>query len=740
MSEWSEVGLSEEEYRRVTGILGRRPNSLELGLFGVMWSEHCSYKNSRPLLRRLPTAGDRVVQGPGENAGAVRVDDRHVIVFKVESHNHPSAVEPYQGAATGVGGILRDIFTMGARPIAILDSLRFGEPDHPRVRHLLAGVVAGIGGYGNSMGVPTVGGETYFEAPYGENPLVNAMCVGIADGAELARGLAGGVGNPVLVVGARTGRDGIHGASFASEQLSIHSEERRPSVQVGDPFREKVLLEATLELLQTGTVVGIQDLGAAGLTSSSCETASRAGTGIELDVLQVPRREQGMTPYEVMLSESQERMLVILQAGHEAEARRIFAKWDLEAATIGRVTGDGILRIREGERIVAEVPARALAHDAPTYEREGREPAHLREARAFDPAVLPVPADLGEVLRRLLASPNLASKEWVYRQYDHMVRLNTVIFPGADAAVLRLWGTRRGIALAIDGNGRHGHLDPRTGGAAAVAEAARNVACVGAEPVAVTNCLNFGNPEKPEIYWQLSEAVDGLAEACRALETPVTGGNVSLYNEYEGTAIYPTPVVGMVGILEDVERRCTPGFKAPGDLVALLGETGPELGGSEYLKVIHGRVAGRLPPLDLRRERAVQEVCWRGIREGLVRAAHDCSDGGLAVALCEMAFAAEGQAAGCRIVLDAPLLSAAGRLDAALFAESYSRIVVEVAPENLPALRKLAAGHGAPLRVLGEVGGDRVVLHAAGHPGALVDLGTAELRRTWREAIPCLME
>lgn len=746
-SPWTEHGLTEWEYGRIREIMGREPNGLELALFGVMWSEHCSYKNSRPVLKKLPTAGPRVVQGPGENAGAIRVDENHTVVFKIESHNHPSAIEPYQGAATGVGGIVRDVFTMGARPIAVLDSLRFGEPDDERVKHLFAGVVAGIGGYANSLGIANAGGEVYFEDAYDGNPLVNAMCVGILEG-PIAKGLASGPGNPVLAVGARTGRDGIKGASFASEELNEKSEERRPSVQVGDPFMEKLLLEATLELLATGAVVGIQDMGAAGLISSSCEMASRAGTGLEIDVLKVPRREQGMTPYEVLLSESQERMLAVIEKGHEDKARRIFEKWRLQATVIGHVTGDGMIRIKEGDAVCAEVPARALAHDAPVYHRQGIEPGYLAFTRAFAPSSLPQPSDLNGVLEKLLASPNLASREWVYRQYDHMVRLSNIIFPGGDASLLRLWGTAKGIALSTDGNGRHVYLDPYVGGAAAVAEAARNCVCVGAEPAAITNCLNFGSPEKPDIFWQLDRAVEGMAEACRVLETPVTGGNVSLYNETNGQAIYPTPTVGMVGIIDDIEKRCTMGFKKAGEAIVLFGDLGGhprDLGGSEYLKIIHGQVAGRLPRLDLDREKAVQRAALQAIRDGLVSAAHDCADGGLAVALCEMAFAGNEGARGFKIET-----SCRWRADALLFGEAFSRIILAASRSSLKALREIARRYDVSMTVLGEVTPDRASVTLAfpeTRPEAtellrretVISRPTAELEKAWREAIPCLM-
>lgn len=730
---WTQVGLKENEYRRIIELLGREPNAVELAMFGVMWSEHCAYKHSRTTLQTLPTEGARVLQGPGENAGVIDLGDGWAVAFKVESHNHPSAIEPFQGAATGVGGILRDVFTMGARPIALLDSLRFGEPDDARTRHLFSGVVAGISFYGNCIGVPTVAGEVYFEAAYKGNPLVNAMCVGLLRPDEIQRGIARGPGNPVLVVGARTGRDGIAGAAFASEELSAASEEKRPAVQVGDPFMEKLLLEACLELYRTGAVVAIQDMGAAGVTSSSSEMAHRGGVGIDIDVARVPRREEGMTPYEILLSESQERMLVVLERGREDEAVRIFAKWGLKATVVGQVTDDKMLRIREGDKVVAEIPADALA-DGPVYHPVAVEPEYRQTTLAFRPEAVPIPADLGAVLQRLMGAPNLCSREWVWRQYDHQVLTNTAVLPGSDAAVLRVKGSRRGIAVKIDGNGRYTYLDPYRGGAIAVAEAARNVVCSGGEPVALTNNLNFGNPEKPGVFWQFSEAVRGMGDACRALGTPVTGGNVSFYNESEGAAIYPTPTVGMVGVVADIDQRMTAGFKQPGDVIVLIGETGDELGGSEYLKTIHGLVAGLPPAIDLERERAVQQACLGAIRAGLLSAAHDVSDGGLAVALAEMAaLAAAPEAAGCRVSVAVPC-----RADAVLFGESQSRIVVTAPAAKAAALLAHLETAGVPHCRLGAVAGGRLVVSSdTGAP--LIDLATDAVTKAWREGIACRM-
>ncbi|MDI3281367.1 MAG: phosphoribosylformylglycinamidine synthase subunit PurL [Bacillota bacterium] len=727
---WRAMGLRDEEYQRIVELLGREPNYVELGMYAVLWSEHCAYKHTRRLFRHFPTDGPRVLEGPGENAGAVSIGDGQAIVMKVESHNHPSAIEPYQGAATGVGGILRDIFTMGARPIALLDSLRFGELSSERSRYLFQGVVAGIAGYGNATGVPTVGGEVYFDAAYEGNPLVNVMCVGLVDEVHLTRARASGVGNPVLVVGAHTGRDGIHGATFASAQLDEDSASRRPSVQVGDPFTEKLLIEACLEVIQRGLVVGIQDMGAAGLTSAAAEMAARAGSGIELDVALVPRREEGMTPYEVMLSESQERMLVVPRAGAEEEVAAVFARWGLVAARVGRVTDDGLLRVLENGRVVAEVPAASLStQGAPAYEPEAQRPAYLDEVNGRDLNALPVPADPGQVLLELLSSPTLADRSWIYQQYDHMVQINTVAGPGGDAAVLRIKGTPKGIALTIDGNGRYTYLDPRTGAALAVAEAARNLACVGAEPLAATDGLNFGNPEKPEVFWQLREAILGIAEACRALEIPVISGNASMYNENEGVPIYPTPIIGMVGLLPEVERRVGAGFVREGDLVVLLGENRLELGGSEYLYRVHGLVAGPPPTVNLAEEKRLLSLCLAAARRGMVRSLHDCSEGGLAVAVAECCLLG---GCGAELTLFSP-----GRPDALLFGEAQGRVVASLPETHWEELQRLAAACGVRATLLGRVGGRRLVLRVHGDPGveAVVDLSLQELEETWRSGL-----
>ena len=697
----AEHGLTIEEYDRLERMLGRAPTFTELGIVSALWSEHCSYKHSRPLLRRLPTKAPYVLQGPGENAGVIAIGDGLAVAFKIESHNHPSAVEPYQGAATGVGGILRDVFTMGARPIALLNSLRFGSLDSPRVRYLFAGVVKGIGDYGNCVGVPTVAGEVAFDDAYEGNPLVNAMCVGVLREDELIRAVAEGVGNPIIAVGARTGRDGIHGASFASTDLSAESEERRPQVQVGDPFTEKLLLEASLELIRSGAIVAIQDMGAAGLTSSSAEMAARGDVGVTIDVTRVPVREPGMTPYEILLSESQERMLVVARRGREREVAAILEKWDLNAAVIGEVIAEPVYRVTEGERVVAEFPGTRLVTDCPTYEPDAREDPTVAALRARDvSSIAPRPEETEPrwTLEQLLTSPTIASKIWVYRQYDQSVRTNTVVGPGGDAAVVRIRGTRRALALKTDCNGRYCYLDPRVGTRIAVAEAARNVACTGARPLAITNNLNFGNPRRPEVYHQLRESVAGMAEACEALGTPVTGGNVSLYNENPRGAVYPTPVIGMVGLIEDLRFITRAHFSNEGDAIVLLGNPTSELGGSEYLARVHGVVAGAPPACDLRAERALIEAVLAAIGAGVVRSAHDCSDGGLAVALAECCVMDRGHPLGARTDL-----SMFDELPsrAVLFGEAQGRVLVSTPDPS--ALREIALRHGVVTTILGEV-------------------------------------
>jgi len=733
-----EVALTRAEYDLLVEKLGRRPNQVELGIFGAMWSEHCGYKNSKPLLRRFPSRGPRVLLGAGaENAGAVDIGDGLAVVMKIESHNHPSAIEPYQGAATGVGGIVRDIFTMGARPVAILDSLRFGPPTTARNRYLLHGVVAGIAGYGNCLGLPTVGGEVYFDEAYSGNPLVNAMCVGIVPTDKIVPARASGVGNPVLLVGADTGRDGIHGATFASVELNEASEERRPAVQVGNPFTEKLLIEACLTLRDSGWIVGMQDLGAAGLTSSVVETAHKGHCGIELDVLRVSRRESGMTPYEIMLSESQERMLVIARRGCEQQVQAVLARWGLHSDSIGQVIAEQVIRVKESEQVVAEIPTALLTDEAPVYVREGVPSLEMERRWAYDYGQLPLAADLNAALLTLLASPDLCSRQDIYRQYDHMVGTNTLIPPGSDAAVLRVRDeeghlTGKAIALTTDGNGRFCYLDPFHGGALAVAEAARNLVCTGATPLALTNCLNFGNPEKPEVYYQLEQAIDGMAAAARALETPVISGNVSLYNESYGQPIYPTPVVGMVGLLEGA-APLPAAFQQASDLVALLGacEAAPDdLGGSTYLKVMEHQVAGRPPALDLQREGAVQRLCLEAFRAGLLRSAHDCSDGGLAVALAECCIWGNlGMTAEPAWLPESHAGSGDLKTLAIFFGEAPSRIVVSLRPDAWADLQALAEQAGAQVRRLGTVGGGALTF------GPALDVSVAALTRAWSQGL-----
>ncbi|MCX2726157.1 phosphoribosylformylglycinamidine synthase subunit PurL [Thermomicrobium sp. 4228-Ro] len=720
-----EVALTEEEYQRAVELLGREPNLVELGMIGALWSEHCGYKHSRPLLKKLPTTGPHVVQGPGENAGAVDLGDGLVAVLKIESHNHPSAVEPFQGAATGVGGIVRDIFAMGARPIAIADSLRFGPLDEPRQQYLFHGVVGGIGWYGNCLGIPTVAGDVFVMPEYRQNPLVNAMCVGIAEREALVRARASGVGNLVVLVGADTGRDGIHGATFASVEDPERS--HRGVVQVGNPFLEKLLLEACLEVLSTGAVIAMQDLGAAGLTSASAEIAARGGTGIELDVAAVPRRESGMTPYEVMLSESQERMLLVVQPDGLDRVLEIFRRWELHAVVIGRVTDDGLLRVLENGEPVAELPVSLLTEACPTYVREARESPEIAARRGYDPHTLPdlSPSDVLPALLTLLRSPNIVSRRPIYRTYDHTILTNTVLPPGvADAAVLRIKGHRFGIAIKTDCNPRYCLLDPRLGAQHAVAEASRNVSCVGAEPLAITDCLNFGNPERPEVYYQLVEAIEGIAEACRILGVPVVSGNVSLYNETEGRSIPPTPVIGVVGRLPDVHRHVGLGFAGTGT-VFLVGPETASLGASEYLAWCHGVVAGAPPALDLELERRVQAFVREAIQRGLALAAHDCSEGGLLVALVESCVVG---GVGGSFTVDA-LVAHNGRLDATLFGESGSRVVLQVAPGAEGAYLALAHQYGVPVTELGHTGGMQFSIVG------IVECELDELRVVWSAGI-----
>ena len=789
--------ITAETYHRIVHVLGRQPTVTELGIFGVMWAEHCCYASSKMYLKRLPTRGKRILVPAGrENAGVVDLGSGWAVAFKVESHNHPSAVEPHAGAATGVGGILRDIFTMGARPIALLDSLRFGPLNgNPRTGFLFEGVVKGISDYGNAVGVPTVGGEVLFDATYRENPLVNVMCLGLVRARRLAQGAARGVGNPVVYVGSSTGRDGLGGASFASRELGEDGEADRPAVQIGDPFAEKCLLEATLEALASGDVVGIQDMGAAGLTCSSCEMPARAaaggpargGTGMEIDVAKVPRREQGMTPYEIMLSESQERMLLVVKRGRVSAVKRHCSKWGLNAVEIGRVTSTGRLRVRDGREVVADIPVAALTSEAPVYQRPVKRPADLDALQRLTLEEIPELGDYGEALRALLRSPTIASKAQVFEQYDHMVQTNTVALPGeADAALLRIRETGQLLAATTDGNGRMCRLDPYEGGKLAVAEAARNLACVGARPLAVTDCLNFGSPEDPEVMWQFAECVRGIAEACRAFGTPVTGGNVSFYNESAKGAIDPTPVIGMIGLIEagswkreagrrararrqlrpspfDLPPVVTASFKEEGDIILLLGETKEELGGSEYLAVIHGKKAGRPPRVDLPQERALQRLLVEATRRGLLASAHDCSEGGLAVALAEcclmdpdhligatidLAHSAQhtahrDPAAGGRSKVEGrsglsssfplPPSTAGLRTDAWLFGESAGRIVVSCRSNRVEAVKRLARRRGVSAAVLGRVGGSRLVI------APWMDVGMAELNEAWRTGLGATM-
>jgi phosphoribosylformylglycinamidine synthase len=725
-------GLTPEEYERIKSILGRDPNYTELGIFSVMWSEHCSYKNTRLQLKKFPTTGERVLVKAGEeNAGVVDIGDGWAVAFKMESHNHPSAIEPFQGAATGVGGIIRDIFTMGARPVFSLNSLRFGPihgkgPEVKTNRRLFAGVVAGIAHYGNCIGIPTIGGEVYFDESYNGNPLVNVFCLGVLRHEQIARGAAKGVGNPVFYVGAETGRDGLAGAAFASRDLTEESKQDRPAVQVGDPFREKLLLEACLELLATDAVAGIQDMGAAGLTCSTCETASRGGTGVEIDLAKVPKRESGMIPYEILLSESQERMLIIVKKGKEQTVKEIFEKWDLPYAEVGTVKDDGMMRVLDGGALAAEIPAKKLADEAPVYEREQKT---RPTPEPLDPKTLPA-ADCHDALLKLLAHPSIASKQWVWRQYDHMVRAGTSVLPGSDAAVFLIREANKIVAATTDCNALYCALEPRNGARIAVAEAARNLACAGAVPLAVTDNLNFGNPHNPENFWQLAECVEGLAEGCRAFETPVTGGNVSLYNQSPAGPIDPTPTVGMVGLIESESHITTSDFKEAGDAIILIGEIGDELGASHFLKVVHGRKAGRVPSLDFPRERAIQEAVRSLIRSRLVKSAHDCSEGGIAVALAESCLSNREEAIGAAVNLGE------GRVEELLYNESQSRIIITTKSTNAGAALALLQWRGIAAGRLGTVGGDALRITAASQELAWP---VGELREAWAGSIPAAM-
>ncbi len=715
-----ELGLTDEEFERACRLLGRHPNRVELGILSALWSEHCSYKSSKVHLRRFPTTGPRVVQGPGENAGVIDCGYGWVAAFKMESHNHPSYIEPYQGAATGVGGILRDVFTMGARPIALLDLLQFGALEAPRMRSLVDGVVRGIGDYGNCVGVPTVGGQTGFHSAFNRNILVNAFALGIARKERLARARASGPGNTLLYVGSRTGRDGVHGATMASAAFDSEGPSQRPTVQVGDPFTEKVLLEACLEAMRSSAVVAVQDMGAAGLTSSTFEMAARGKVGFRLDLDRVPLREPGLSPYEILLSESQERMVLVVKRGREEEVARIFRRWGVEVASIGELSADRQAEIRHQGRVVAKMPVALPVENAPTYRRPVLPPPGL-ESRWQVPAV-PEPGDPGEALVRLLETPELASKEWIYRQYDHTVRTNTVIGPGGDAALLLLKGTPGGLALSADVNPVYCALDPRRGGMQAVAEACRNLACVGAQPAGLTDCLNFGNPEDPVVMWQFVEAVEGMAEACRALGVPVVSGNVSLYNETDGQSIHPTPAVAMVGVVEDVGNAPASYFRRAGRKVVLLGQDRGEFGGSAYLRWLHGTEQGRPPEVDFEAERRLAELLRRSIQMEMVRTAHDLSEGGLAVALAEATF---GAGVGVRVRVPCS--------PASLFSETQARAMVAVRAELLDRFLELANSIGVPALEIGETGGDRLVIEGEGYR---MDLGVAKLRERWQQALP----
>ncbi len=718
-------GLTDDEYRLISeDILGRLPNYTETGLFSVMWSEHCSYKNSKPVLRKFPSDGPQVLQGPGEGAGIVDIGDGQAVVFKAESHNHPSAVEPYEGAATGVGGIIRDIFSMGARPIAILDSLRFGELNTPRTKYLLEEIVAGISGYGNCIGIPTVGGEVAFDPCYEGNPLVNAMCVGLIDHKDIQKGQAKGVGNSIMYVGAKTGRDGIHGATFASEEFVEGEEQQRSAVQVGDPFMEKLLLEACLELIleHSDILVGIQDMGAAGLVSSSSEMASKAGSGLKLYLDDVPQRETNMTPYEMMLSESQERMLICVEQGHEAEVVELFKRYELDAVTIGEVTDDGMYRLYHGEE-VANLPVDALAEDAPVYENEKKEPARIQEFADMDD-FKPEVKDATETLLGLLQQPTIASKRMIYETYDSQVRTNTVVRPGSDAAVMRVRGTNKALAMTTDCNARYLYLNPEVGGQIAVAEAARNIVASGGQPLAITDCLNYGSPEKPEGFWELWTSADGISEACRTLNTPVISGNVSMYNETNGKAIYPTPMIGMVGLIEDLSHITTQEFKQAGDLIYVIGETNADFNGTEIQKMQKGLVEGSLMDFDLSVEKENQELVLSAIKAGLVASAHDCAEGGLAVAIAEAAF---NNQLGVEVTIAMPVEN--------LFAETQSRFVLSIKPENQAAFEALAGNKAVNIGETTSTG--ELVITAN---GGVIKVAVSKAEELWEEAIPCLMK
>jgi phosphoribosylformylglycinamidine synthase len=725
-----EHNLTEEEYERIVELIGKEPNITELGIFSLMWSEHCSYKSSKAHLQKLPVTGENVIQGPGENAGIIDIGEGLAAVFKIESHNHPSFIEPYQGAATGVGGILRDIFTMGARPIALLDALRFGPLSIPKNKSITEGVISGIAGYGNCMGVPTVGGDVYFNECYSLNPLVNAFCLGICEKEKIFYAKAEGEGNPVLYVGSKTGRDGIHGATMASAEFGEDLEEKRPNVQVGDPFKEKLLLEACLEVMDKNLIIGIQDMGAAGLTCSTTEMASNSRSGIEINLDLIPQREEGMTPYEIMLSESQERMLLVAKKETVEEVQEIYAKWDLDAVIVGQVTSDQRLRVTfEGETVV-DIPVKAVVDMCPLYHRESNVPAYLESKTQLES--VPLPQDYNATFAKMLSSPTISDKQWVFRQYDHMVQINTALLPGADASLLRMKNKKFALAVTLDGNSLYTYLDPRTGGKIAVAEACRNLACVGARPVGVTNCLNFGNPEKPEIMWQFQETIEGIAEACRAFKIPVTGGNVSFYNDTEGLSIYPTPVLGIVGIVRDVNKSSSPGFQNEGDAIFLIGNNEDEIGGSEYLKFIWDMEKGQPPRIDLEKEMQVHRICIEAIEEGLINSAHDISEGGVATCIAECAFHGNGQM-GCTLRMDDKI-----RSDALLFGESQSRIIVTTKSENKEVLIKMAERQNVPIAEIGITGGKNITIYHNNEK--IIDLPVDESYMIWKQTLPGLFK
>ncbi|MFS0690413.1 phosphoribosylformylglycinamidine synthase subunit PurL [Sporosarcina sp. 179-K 8C2 HS] len=722
---YRQMGMTDEEFDRAVEMIGRLPNYTETGLFSAMWSEHCSYKSSKPVLRKFPTEGARVLQGPGEGAGIVDIGDNQAAVFKMESHNSPSAIEPFIGAATGAGGIIRDVFSMGARPVALVNSMRFGDLTDERDRYLFEQAVAGIASYGNTIGIPTVAGEVQFDNCYSKRPLVNAMAVGLLNHEDIQKGLASGVGNTVLYVGAKTGRDGIHGATMSSSEVAVDKEEELPVMQAGDPYLEKLLMEACLELVKSDALIGIQDMGAAGLTSSSAEMASKAGYGVELNLDLVPQREEGMTAYEMMLSESQERMLVVVKQGRDQEIIDLCKKYELEAVAIGKVTDDKMLRLTHKGEVVAEILADILAEDAPVYHKKSEEPAYFREFQAMDneePAV----EDLKGTLSALLQRPTIASKEWVYSQFDTQARTNTVVAPGSSAGVIRVRGTNKGLAMTADCNSRYIYLDPETGGKIAVAEAARNLICSGAEPIAATDCLNFGSPDKPEVFWQIEKSADGIAEACRTLNSPIIGGNVSMSNEVNGVPVYPTPTMGLVGLIHDLSQVTTTSFKQAGDAIYLIGEAATEFGGSELQQMIHGKIFGKAPAIDLEVEASRQQSLLKAIQSKLVQSATDLSEGGFAIALCEKAFDSEGLGADVTVK---------GSAVTALFSETQSRFLVTVKEEHTTAFEALVQD---AVKIGTVTDQDKIVI-TGDNDTVLIDGTVEEFRSAWKGAIPCLL-